>query len=181
MTESNMRPVLTVLTLTSTSESEKEKIMRKTKWYLAVGVIILQCFAYADDSAPMEKVLNLYARIHADLVSGSLGQVKDHASFLLVAARGLSDKKLSHDMELAAQRMVTDSSSGMGQPSASDARNDFKKLSNLIIEWVKKEKPVGWSVIHCSKLDVSWVQEKNQEIQNPYSGKEMQSCGKKVK
>jgi len=90
------------------------------------------------------------------------------------------DKTLSSAIQKAAKLMISDSSTGMGHPSIPQAMDDFKKLSAPIVEWVKKNKPEGWSVIYCSKLDASWVQRKDLEIQNPYSGEDMRSCGEKV-
>lgn len=135
----------------------------------------------SSDRTSMEKVLDLYSRIHGDLVSNHLGDIKQHASFLLVATRKVKEEKLRSDLEKITRRMVANSSSGMGHPSIPDARNDFKSLSIPVTEWVKKYKPEGWTVIHCSMLDASWVQKKGEEIRNPYSTEEnMRSCGEKV-
>lgn len=171
--------------------------MNKNKWGLFLAVFagpilvgtmnLFQGMAYAkekvatalSDRNDMEKVLSLYSRIHKDLVTDSRGQIKDDASLLLVAARKVKDEKLSSDIQDAAKRMISDSSTGMGHPSIPQSTDDFKKLSAPIVDWVKKNKPTGWIVVHCSMLDASWVQKKDQEVQNPYSGKEMRSCGDK--
>ena len=132
------------------------------------------------DRTAMEKVLDRYSRIHRDIVTASRGQIKDDASLLWVAAGKVMDKRLSSDIQKAAKLMISDSSTGMGHPSIPQAIDDFKKLSALIVEWVKKNKPEGWSVIYCSKLDASWVQKSDLEIQNPYSGEDIRSCGEEV-
>lgn len=129
------------------------------------------------DQAAMEKVLSRYSMIQKSLVEESLAQINDDAALLLSSARKLKDKKVSSEIQAAARSLS--SNTGMGHPSFSQAREGFKKLSNPIVKWVKKNKPEGWSVVYCSMLDASWVQKKDQKIQNPYAGKEMQSCGEK--
>lgn len=130
------------------------------------------------DKEAMQKVLLHYSMIHKSLAADSVAQINDDAALLLSSARKLKNKNLSDEIQASARRLR--SNIGMGHPSFPQAREEFKKLSGPIVEWVKKNKPEGWVVIHCSMADASWVQRKDQEIQNPYTGKEMPKCGERV-
>ncbi|MCO4754086.1 MAG: DUF3347 domain-containing protein [Bacteriovoracaceae bacterium] len=58
-------------------------------------------------------------------------------------------------------------------------RDAFKSLSNLYIGNGKTKELNELVKIQCSMADAKWIQEKG-EVQNPYFGKAMLTCGDKI-
>ncbi len=59
------------------------------------------------------------------------------------------------------------------------AREAFKKLSKPMAMWGTMSKPAGVDVVFCSMVKASWLQ-KHGDVQNPYRGTSMLSCGEVV-
>lgn len=140
----------------------------------------------AEDKSPetkplneMTSVLERYYLIQQTLASDQVQGVSENAVLLISSSKDLKDKKLSKEINKRAQKLAASVSGPSAQGSISKIRENFKELSKPIAAWVKKHKPAGWSVLHCPMAGASWVQ-KEGDIQNPYYGKEMLSCGAKV-
>lgn len=60
-----------------------------------------------------------------------------------------------------------------------DLRNSFKTLSEVYMKNGKKEEMKGYMKATCPMAEANWIQKKG-EIQNPYYGKSMLTCGEKL-
>ncbi len=171
--------------------------MKLNQWMAILGILTVPSFLgsfpslipyaqAAENVAPsvdqdaMQKVLNHYSKIQQSLAADRLGGVKDDAALMIPPARGIKDKKLSDQIQKIARNLMAASGGTSGHGTLSQARDEFKKLSGPISDWVKKNKPEGWNVIHCPMAGASWVQKAGTSTENPFYGKEMLSCGEKV-
>jgi len=62
--------------------------------------------------------------------------------------------------------------------SVKAARQEFKALSDAMIEWNRQAKNPGTDEVYCSMAPGSWLQ-KSGPVANPYYGKQMLRCGEK--
>lgn len=115
-----------------------------------------------------------------------------HADHMLegyaVVAAGLFEDDLAAAQKAAAGMVKHDKNSAMAKhaqaitdsKSLAEARKHFDALSKVAIPVAKKQKVMH--VAHCPMAmdgkGADWLQEKNDEIKNPYMGQKMPKCGK---
>ena len=120
---------------------------------------------------PVGFVFDSYFQIAASLANDSMHGVAANASAIGMAIRRNSRPMLSP--EIAAQADVLAETSDL-----SSARIIFKQLSQSLIRYLKDHDATGAFVeVYCPKAKASWLQEKGQQIQNPYLGKKAPGCG----
>jgi hypothetical protein len=140
----------------------------------AIGLLSNRTVRAADDSAlmePVKSVLDHYLKIQAELAKDSVKGIGEHAHAMAKAVQGDDMKMLSSDVAKQAEKLA----------QATDleaAREAFKPLSKSLIKYLADNK-AGAGMYHeayCPMAKASWLQ-MGKEIQNPYLGKEMLTCG----
>jgi len=95
----------------------------------------------------------------------------------LAAAKKAAAGMVKHDKDSA---MAKPAQSIADSKSIAEARKHFEMLSKAAIPVAKKAKVMF--VAHCPMAmdgkGADWLQEKNDEIKNPYMGQKMPKCGK---
>lgn len=134
------------------------------KHLIAAVAMSLSIPVFAADQAK-PKALDSYIEIQEALAKDSLDKAKKLGSSLARESNSESVKKSAQGIAAA--------------KSIEAARESFKLLSATFSEQVQKEKPQGYEVIECPMAKAKWVQKRG-EIQNPYYGKEMLSCGERI-
>lgn len=116
--------------------------------------------AWANGVAKEE--LDHYVRVQEALAADSLGEAKAAAATLAKKAQFTGLKQPAQKIARAA--------------SLETARQEFKRLSSVIVDGLKKDPRAGYNVYTCPMAKAEWVQSKT-EVANPYFGKSMASCG----
>lgn len=120
---------------------------------------------------PVKSVLDHYLKIQAELAKDSIKSVDEHASAISKAVKGDEMKMLSPDVAKQADTLAV-------AKDLKSAREAFKPLSTSLIKYLADNK-AGKGVYHeayCPMVKASWIQTEK-DIQNPYMGKEMLTCG----
>jgi hypothetical protein len=150
------------------------------KWIAvtALGLAALGPISWAGTSASAKKTsvsremdsiqeaMPQYLRIQDALTGESLNDAKSAAQELS-SSKGISTETRQAALKLARAADIK------------TARQDFKALSRPFVAWVEKKKPADLEAVYCPMAGAKWVQKKGQ-IQNPYLGHEMLSCGEKT-
>jgi hypothetical protein len=153
---------------------------------LALGLLI-PGVATAEDG--LGAVLPDYEQIRQALVNDSLAGVAAPAASLretveslsanLSAARaGVPAAKLSEVESLLPE--VIEAARALETAESLDAARDaFYALSKPLVRW-RQAAEEGPAVAFCPMAKRSWLQPGDQEIRNPYLGKDMSNCGRIV-
>jgi len=153
------------------------KSLSATVW--AIGILTVNLsypeLTYANPQASQvqqsrlfEQILPYYIQIQSALSTDSLQGVKEAA----LAIRQIDRSRSIQEIENSTLKLEKAN-------SLPEARKGFKALSEPLVEWVKKERPAGLSIIYCPMAGAKWVQ-KEGNISNPYYGKDMLNCGEKL-
>jgi len=140
----------------------------------------------------MKKILSLLTILSITAFSASL-QAKEKSplleSYLSIQKSLASDKVLTRNEVLSfksaamASKDSTLISSIDKLSKATDIkvqRNKFKDVSSSFISYVEKNKIKGLYKASCPMASASWIQDK-EEVQNPYYGSKMLTCGSSEK
>lgn len=133
----------------------------------ALGLALAELPAAAQS---LERVLNPYLRIHANLAADKLDGVEADAKTLAAEAEKLGDPG---GALVSAARDLAKASDLKG------ARSAFGKLSEALLAYVsgtKQSLAPGLTVVYCPMVKQRWVQ-KGDQIANPYFGSQMLRCG----
>lgn len=150
-------------------------LLKNQSWMVGIGTVLgliaLPGVSFAGDQGAGQAVIADYVSIQEALATDSLDSAKSAATKL---------EKSAKTSDLPKKAEITRAAALISQAkSLADARKAFKQLSGPIVDWAEKNKPEDVQVSYCAMAGAKWVQKKG-EIQNPYYGKEMQSCGEKV-
>jgi Cu(I)/Ag(I) efflux system membrane fusion protein len=160
---------------TKTISPEEINNMKKTLLIVAVAVLMnTPALIRAADSPalmqPVKSVYEHYLKIQTDLASDSLKGVSEDADAITKAVQGDSMKMLPEAVAKQAEVLA----------KASDlktARAAFKPLSNSLIKYLADHHTKNAYVeVYCPMADASWLQA-TKNVNNPYLGKEMPTCG----
>lgn len=110
----------------------------------------------------------------------TLHGVREAAELLIPAARALKNENLSKQLQKSSRSLAASAGEASGHSNIGQAREDLKQLSELLASYVKKNPQSDWAVFHCPMKKAEWIQKAGTEMQNPYFGKEMLTCGTKV-
>lgn len=133
--------------------------------------------AFADSKDNLENVLTQYYKIEQSLSQDQISGIKENAELIASEATSIKDKKLAEGIQTNARALALSSGEA---GTIKKAREDFKKLSQSLTEYLKKHPAKGWTIFYCPMKKSNWVQKAGTEAQNPFYGKEMSSCGTKV-
>ena len=134
----------------------------------------------AEKKEEMNTLLKHYWSIEQSLAEDTLVGVKEAAELMIPAARGLKNKALSDRLQKDARSLAASAGDASGHSDLGKTREDFKRISTLLAGYLKKNPQSEWTIYHCPMAKSEWVQKSGSDIQNPFYGKEMQSCGAKV-
>ena len=142
---------------------------------LATASLLFGMAAHAADSPampePVKSVYTHYLKIQVALAKDSLTGVEEQANAIAKSVRGDEAKSLPPDLAKQADTVAK-------AKDLAAARQAFKPLSNSLIKYLAGQKlPKGtYYEVYCPMAKASWLQA-NKEVNNPYMGKEMASCG----
>ncbi len=127
----------------------------------------------ADHSALMEPVKSVYdhyLKIQTDLSNDSLTGVAGEADAIAKAVQGDS-------MKMLPATVVTEAAALAQAKDLKTARAAFKPLSDSLIKYLADHQAKGAYVqVYCPMARASWLQA-DKNVNNPYLGKEMPTCG----
>ena len=140
----------------------------------AAAGLLLNLNAQAADSPalmqPVKSVYEHYLRIQTDLANDSLKGVPEEAAAITKAVQGDSMKMLPEKVATEAETLS----------KASDlkvARTAFKPLSDSLIKYLADHQAKDAYVeVYCSMARASWLQA-DKNVNNPYFGRAMATCG----
>lgn len=140
----------------------------------AAAGLLLNLNAQAADSPalmqPVKSVYEHYLRIQTDLANDSLKGVPEEAAAITKAVQGDSMKMLPEKVATEAETLS----------KASDlkvARTAFKPLSDSLIKYLADHHAKNAYVeVYCPMAKARWLQA-NKNVNNPYLGQDMATCG----
>ncbi|HZM05498.1 MAG TPA: DUF3347 domain-containing protein [Candidatus Saccharimonadales bacterium] len=147
--------------------------MKRTLSTIAVLVLLTGIPAFAGNSAlmqPVKSVYDHYLKIQADLANDSLKGVAEQANAIAKVIQGDNMKMLPE--AVAKQADVLSKASDL-----KSARAAFKPLSDSLIKYLADHHAKDAYVeVYCPMAKASWLQT-NKDVNNPYLGQEMPTCG----
>ncbi len=154
---------------------------------LSTGSAVAGEHGHADHSHAFDKgmapVLQGYLKVQQALAKDSMSGIKKAAKSIARASKKLDSasvkgKHAAHYRDLPAK--IESAANALGQAKdLEQARGALKKLSMPMAMWGTMSKPAGVDVVFCSMAKASWLQ-KQGDVQNPYYGQSMLSCGEVV-
>lgn len=126
--------------------------------FLPAGAVIAQ-------ESPASRAFEHYEAIRTALSSDTIAGVKEHASSLRVDAVALAGADVATHVDALSKAEKIE-----------DARKHFGELSALLVPKLLEAKLPGVHGFMCPMLKKTWIQ-KGADVQNPYYGKSMLSCG----
>jgi hypothetical protein len=119
---------------------------------------------------PVKSVYNHYLKIQNDLANDSLKGVPEEADAIAKAVQGDSMKMLPETVAKQAEVLAKAS-------DLKSARGAFKPLSDSLIKYLAAHHAKDDYVeVYCPMAKASWLQA-NKNVNNPYLGQEMPTCG----
>ena len=119
---------------------------------------------------PVKSVFDRYLKIQTDLANDSLKGVPDEANAIAKAVR-------SDSMGMLPNTVATEAETLAKASDLKSARTAFKALSNSLIKYLDEHHVKNAYVeIYCPMARASWLQV-DRNVNNPYLGKEMPTCG----
>jgi Protein of unknown function (DUF3347) len=149
--------------------------MKKTLFTIAVATLIsIPSLTHAADNhtlmQPVKSVYDHYLKIQTDLANDSLKGVPEEADAIVKAVQGDSMKMLPETIAKEAEALSKAS-------DLKSARAAFKPLSDSLIKYLADHHAKNAYVeVYCPMADASWLQ-MNKNVNNPYLGKAMATCG----
>lgn len=128
-----------------------------------IGFLALTITLPQDDT--VARAFAHYEAIRVALAADKVTDIARHAADLAPLAEKLGgkDARQSAEMVGAAKELKT-------------AREQFGKLSAALLPAFEKARLDGVNFFTCSMVNQSWAQ-KGKDVQNPYYGKSMLTCG----
>lgn len=114
--------------------------------------------------------LHSYLLIQESLAADSHQPAKQAAEEMTKAIEESSTEAGLKAELLASANKIKDSK------EISEARENFKTLSQAMVRWHAQAKPTNVKVAYCSMAKGSWLQ-KGEDLANPYYGSKMLRCG----
>ena len=126
------------------------------------------------DSIDLTPIVEPYLRIQQSLQADDFGSIHDHGRAISVAAQrfGVS----AHDLESAATELESTT-------DVSTARAVFGKISDALIALAKgSSAAIGADIriAFCPMAQKHWLQ-RGEEVQNPFYGQQMLTCGRIIR
>jgi len=120
-------------------------------------------------TSPVKSAFDHYLKIQAALASDSLTGVAENAKAIAKAVQGEA-KILPASVGAQAEALAQ-------APDLSSARAAFKPLSDTLIKYLADNHAKDAYVqVYCPMAQARWLQ-KDQNVNNPYMGKDMSGCG----
>lgn len=142
--------------------------MKYKSLFVAV-MFSLPAGAFVGHDSPAPRAFEHYEAIRTALSSDTIVGVRDHASSLRADAVTLAGAGVGAHVDALSKAEKID-----------DARRHFGELSALFVPKFLEAKVPGVHGFMCPMLKKTWVQ-KGADVQNPYYGKSMLSCGSALK
>ena len=143
--------------------------MRHTLTAIAVFSLVVGAGSLQASDA-MKAIVGSYLEIHAQLVADKIDGVKKPANALASRAEAMGPSGAA---------MVKAANAVGASADIKAARDAFGSLSDAVVAAAKAEgyKDLGdVKLAYCPMVQKSWLQ-KGDQIQNPYYGQSMSSCG----
>ena len=120
-------------------------------------------------TAPVKSVFDQYLKIQADLANDSLTGVAENANAI--------SKTFQTDAKALPADVGTQAEALAKAKDLKTARAAFKPLSDALIKYLADNKAKDAYVqVYCPMVRASWLQA-DKNVNNPYMGKAMASCG----
>jgi Cu(I)/Ag(I) efflux system membrane fusion protein len=131
----------------------------------------------------VQPVLEAYLKIHEALADDKTDGVNSAAEKIAVLSDNLdpdtvTGEHAAHYEDLPAKIKTAAMKLARGKEIGA-MREAFKALSRPMAMWATMSKPEGIYIVYCPMARASWLQT-NDDIRNPYHGREMLRCGEIV-
>lgn len=130
-------------------------------------------------------IMTEYEAIRSALAADKAEGTADHAkkiqelagATLTVAGAGVPESAGAELAEL--QKQIVDGAAKVASAQGLEAvREAFGELSAPVVRWFELRAEKGeWAVAFCPMADKHWLQPKAPEVDNPFYGSEMLTCG----
>lgn len=140
---------------------------------VAAGLLLNVNGQAADSPAlmpPVKSVYEQYLKIQTDLANDSLKGVPEAADAIAKAVQG-------DGMKMLPATVATEAETLSKAPDLKAARAAFKPLSDSLIKYLADHHVQDAYVeVYCPMAKASWLQA-NKNVNNPYLGQDMSTCG----
>lgn len=148
-------------------------IMKTILLTAAIGLLWSVGVRAADNAAlmePVKSVFDHYLKIQTSLATDSLAGVAENADAITKAVE-------SDGMKMLPATVATDAAALGKAKDLKSARAAFQPLSDALIKYLADHQAKGAYVqAYCPMARASWLQA-DKNVNNPYLGKEMPTCG----
>jgi hypothetical protein len=159
-------------------------MIRKTMLFTVIALLALAGSAVAGEGEAFESLFEHYDRIRTQLASDSLQGVPELSVSIGTAALRLEEaEKRREDYSPccdALGQIARAADEIAASTTLEQARAAFDGLSKPMIRYRERVAATGFTTIHCSMADASWLQRRGEQVGNPYMGSKMPRCGTPV-
>ena len=119
---------------------------------------------------PVKSAFDHYLKIQTDLANDSLTGISDEANAIAKTVQSDDKKTLPAEIGVEAEALAK-------ATDLKSARAAFKPLSDSLIQYLAAHNAKdNYIQVYCPMARASWLQT-NKEVNNPYLGQEMPTCG----
>lgn len=160
-------------------------MIRKMMLFTLIAALALAGSAVAEgEDAAFESLFENYDRIRTQLASDSLQGVPELSVSLGTTALRLEEAEKGREDYSPCCDALGQIARAADEIAASEtleqARVAFGALSKPMIRYRERVAATGFTTIHCSISDASWLQRQGDQVGNPYMGSKMPRCGTPV-
>ena len=159
-------------------------MVRRTMLFAAIAVLAMAGFAVAQEKAAFDSLFESYDQIRTKLANDSLqGMAELSVSLGTTALRLEEAEKQKEDYSPccdALGQIARAADEVAASETLEQARLAFDALSKPMIRYRERVAARGFTTIHCSMADASWLQRQGEQVGNPYMGSKMLRCGTPV-
>ena len=160
-------------------------MIRKMMLFTLIAVLALAGSAVAEgEDEAFESLFENYDRIRTQLASDSLRGVPELSVSLGTTALRLEEaekKREDYSPCCDALGLIAKAADEIAAAESLElARAAFDRLSKPMIRYRERVAASGFTTIHCSMADASWLQRQGERVGNPYMGSKMPRCGTPV-
>ena len=159
-------------------------MVRRTMLFAAIAVLAMAGFAVAQEKAAFDSLFESYDQIRTKLANDSLqGMAELSVSLGTTALRLEEAEKQKEDYSPccdALGQIARAADEVAASETLEQARLAFEALSKPMIRYRERVAEAGFTTIHCSMADASWLQRQGEQVGNPYMGSKMPHCGTPV-
>jgi hypothetical protein len=162
--------------------------LRASALFLGLLVSFAPLVRAAPDSDAFAPIVTEYEAIRAALAADTTDGTAERAKKLEILARVATTAQQAGVSEAAAAefavllpKIAAGAARVAGAQGLAAVRDAFGELSAPMVRWFElRTDPGDWAIAYCPMAEQHWLQKKTPEVDNPFYGSEMLTCGRFV-